>query len=61
MATEEGLLNYYKEKNIKPWIIGKKQINKNLESNRIIVEKIDEQLKAIIKSLQTAMISEDNW
>ena len=63
VTTEEGLLSYYKTKGIKPWVIGKKQIAKNLESNKQLFDKVNSALKNIPNDLKKALTKsdDDNW
>lgn len=63
MATEEGLIAYNKRMGIS-WSMGNKMIGKVVESNKLIVTEIDQQLKGMINDL-TAALKKDtattNW
>lgn len=62
ITTMDGLLAYYKIKGIKPGIIGKKQVERNLESNKQIFDKINLELQNIPERLKAAMEkSDDDW
>lgn len=64
VATEEGLLEYYKQKGIKPWVIGKAQIQTTLEGNKAAIMEIEKQMHSIIEDLTLSLKKEeskDNW
>lgn len=62
VTTEEGLNKYYTSKGIKPWVIGKKQFEKNLESNKMLINKVDDSLRNIPNDLKNALIkNNDDW
>lgn len=64
MATEEGLTEYYKRMGVKPWIVGKKNFQENLENNKSVVILIESNLHGIVDNLTSALKKEDkkdNW
>ena len=64
LTTEEGLNEYYRQQNIKPGIIGKKQFQKNLESNKQLVDEVRKQLGNIVFDLDESLCkkkNEDDW
>ncbi len=65
VTTKDGLLEYYKRKGIKPFVLGKKQIAKNLESNNLLFEKVNKAIQSIPadfkKYISSSETSDDNW
>lgn len=60
VSTKEGLLEYYKAKGIKPGILGKKQLNRNIEFNKKLLTKIDQSLLDITNNFKKSLIKTDN-
>ena len=64
MSTKEGLTEYFKEKNIKPWMVGEKKFQENIEANKLAVAEIEKQLHQVTDDLTAALKKEsstDNW
>jgi hypothetical protein len=63
LTTEEGLIKYYTAQNIKSGSIGKKQIAKNIESNKTLLANINRLLKSIPADLHNTIIKSgnNNW
>lgn len=59
MTTEEGILAYYKTINLKPWMVGKAQMQKNIENTKLMLVEIDSQLNGLVNSLTQALKKDD--
>jgi hypothetical protein len=65
LTTDAGLTAYYKKKGVKSWMIGKNGFQENIESNKLAVAEVENQLHRIVDDLTLALKKEtgtnNNW
>src|SRR5665647_853674 len=51
ISTEKGLAEYYKLMGVKPWMIGKKGFQENLQNNQLLIVLVEKKLHDIVDNL----------